>query len=499
MTAGGLGSRGAARLSDARGLDPLAGTVALPPPPPAWNARRMRLFLVCLVGLDATAVALALLVAAVARFGLHPTGPDRVAVGVPALLLGPAWLAALAAGRAYELRFLGVGAEEYRRVARATGQVFAAVAIIAFAGRLGLARGFVGVALPVGLVALLAGRWAARRWLGRQRGSGRLCHRVVVLGDRVDVVQFVAQLRRAPDAGLVVVGALLPEPSTQLRTTDEVPVLGSYADVAAVVRVTGADTVAVASSAGLGGDRLRRIAWALEGRDVSLIVAPALTDVAGPRVTVRPVAGLPLLYVDEPRLSGAARLVKGSMDRVSAAVGLVLTAPLLAAVALAVRLSSPGPVLFVQPRIGRGGDVIHVWKFRTMVDGAAAAQPALADGSHASGLLFKVDDDPRVTRLGHWLRRTSLDELPQLVNVLRGEMSLVGPRPLAVDADAFVGDEHRRHLVKPGITGLWQVSGRRAQSWEDAVRLDLYYVENWSLTMDLAILARTVTAVLHGR
>ncbi len=246
-------------------------------------------------------------------------------------------------------------------------------------------------------------------------------------------------------------------------------------------------------------ERLRELAWQLEGADVDLVVAPAMTDVAGPRVTVRPVAGLPLLYVDEPRFTGAARLVKGTLDRLVALVALVLLAPLFAVVAVAIKLTSSGPVVFRQQRIGQDWAPFSVWKLRTMYADAEQHWDALRAANEADGLLFKIKDDPRVTPLGRLLRRTSIDELPQLVNVLRGEMSLVGPRPLAVDAGAFVGHERRRHLVKPGMTGLWQVSGRAEQSWDDAVRLDLYYVENWSLSLDLVILLRTVLVALRGR
>jgi exopolysaccharide biosynthesis polyprenyl glycosylphosphotransferase len=318
------------------------------------------------------------------------------------------------------------------------------------------------------------------------------------VGDRLSVVSVVARLRREPYAGFGVVGACLPTRYQGLRDADEVPSLGSYDDVLAAVRAVGADVVAVTPSDTITPERLRQLAWALEGADVDLVVAPAMTDVAGPRVTVRPVAGLPLLYVDEPRFTGPQRLVKGTLDRVGAVLALVLVSPLLVVAALAVRLGSRGPALFRQARVGRDGRVFRVYKLRTMYVDAEQRLNSLRAANEADGLLFKIKDDPRITPVGQLLRRTSVDELPQLFNVLLGQMSLVGPRPLPVAGDAFVGPEQRRHLVKPGITGLWQVSGRAEQSWEDAVRLDLYYVENWSLSMDLVILLRTVLAVFRG-
>ena len=457
--------------------------------------------LVCaLVLVDTVAISFALVVAYVGRFGTTDTVfGSGVSGTLVSMLLGVGWLATIAAQRGYEPRFLGVGAEEYSRVTRATFVVFGTMAIASYMVKFQLARGFVGLALPTGLLLLLVGRFAARQWLIRQRRIGRLCHRVLVLGERVAICDFAAQLRLEPHAGFTVVGACLPDPSEQLRIGDGIQVLGSYGDVAEVAARVGADVVAVTSSDSVTPERLRLIAWSLEGLDVDLVVAPAMTDVAGPRVSIRPVAGLPLLYVDEPRFTGWQRLVKGSIDRVGAAVGLLVLSPLLMAVALAVRLTSHGPALFRQQRVGLDGRAFQVWKFRTMCADAEQRRGELGEMNEGDGLLFKIAADPRVTRIGGLLRRTSIDELPQLMNVVRGEMSLIGPRPLAVDGEAFVGHEHRRHLVKPGMTGLWQVSGREDQSWDDAVRLDLYYVENWSLPMDLLILARTAMAVFRGR
>jgi exopolysaccharide biosynthesis polyprenyl glycosylphosphotransferase len=438
-------------------------------------------------------------VAYLGRFGVG-TGAEvgGVSAVVVSALVCVAWLLTVAAQGGYETRVLGVGGEEYRRVLRATFLCFGVLAIGSYVVKLQLARGFVALALPVGLVLLLAGRFCARRWLVAQRGRGRLCHRVLVLGDRASVTDFVGQLQVEPEAGFAVVGACLPSPGDRLRTGDGVPVLGTFGDVTALVRSLHVDVVAVTASDSVTPERLRRLAWSLEGHDVDLVVAPALTDVAGPRVTVRPVAGLPLLYVDEPRFTGWQRLVKGTIDRVGAAVGLVVLSPLLVLVALLVRVTSPGPALFRQQRVGLDGRAFRVAKFRTMVDGAETQKDTLGAFNEGDGLLFKIAEDPRVTPLGRFLRRTSIDELPQLLNVLWGEMSLVGPRPLAVAGEAFVDHEHRRHLVKPGMTGLWQVSGREQQSWDDAVRLDLYYVENWSLGMDLLILLRTALVAFRG-
>jgi exopolysaccharide biosynthesis polyprenyl glycosylphosphotransferase len=270
-------------------------------------------------------------------------------------------------------------------------------------------------------------------------------------------------------------------------------------DVAEVVDRFQVDTVAVLPGPDLHGAALRRLGWELEDTDAELLLAPAVTDVAGPRVHIRPVAGLPLLHVERPELTGIRRFTKEVVDRTAAAVGLLLLAPALLATAVAVRVTSAGPVLFRQERVGKCGELFTMLKFRSMVPNAPQLVEQLAAADEGNGVLFKLRDDPRVTRVGRILRRYSIDELPQLVNVLRGEMSLVGPRPpLAREVEQYGTDMRRRFLVKPGLTGLWQVSGRSDLSWDDSVRIDVRYVENWSLTFDLMILCKTVRAVLRG-
>ena len=270
-------------------------------------------------------------------------------------------------------------------------------------------------------------------------------------------------------------------------------------DIVALAADVDADTIAVCGSASAEPGELRRLAWQLEGTGRDLVVAPQLTDIAGPRVHIRPVEGLPLLYVEEPTLAGVSWLVKNVLDRTAALCGLIVLAPVFTAIAIGIKATSPGPVFFRQPRVGMEGNTFRCWKFRTMYIDAEERQAALMMHNESDGLLFKIKDDPRVTSMGRFLRRTSLDELAQLINVVKGEMSLVGPRPLPAENGDFLGDVRRRLLVRPGITGLWQVSGRSDLSWDDAVRLDLYYVDNWSLTADLQILFRTVAVVLRRK
>jgi exopolysaccharide biosynthesis polyprenyl glycosylphosphotransferase len=452
-----------------------------------------------LAGTDLIAVAAALVAGFLVRFGVEP---GRTAGGVPYLvvgaLIGAGWLAGLAAADAYRTRYLGSGAEEYKRVATGTFWAWGSTAVGCYAAKIEVARGFVVVALPLGLVLLLAGRTVLRQRLVARRARGHSLHRVLLVGDRRSVAGLAKQLRREPAAGFNVIGACLPATLPRPQDTDELPVLGSLAEIPEVARAYGADTVAIAASSAVRSEAVRRIAWGLEGTGVAVVVAPAVADVAGPRVSVRPVSGLPLLHVDQPEFTGAKRVAKSVLDRIVAVGLLVVLLPVLLPAALAIRLTSRGPAVFRQTRIGRGGREFQVIKFRTMYRDAEQRLGDLGALNDGDGLLFKIYDDPRVTPLGRLLRRSSIDELPQLLNVVRGDMALVGPRPLPVKDADFTGDVRRRLLVRPGITGLWQVNGRSRLSWEDAIRLDLYYVENWSISLDLAILLRTAAAVVRG-
>ena len=274
------------------------------------------------------------------------------------------------------------------------------------------------------------------------------------------------------------------------RGTDPRTVLAAVDDLRA-------DVVAVASDPDLSGHALRRLAWQLDEREVDLILSPGIVEVAGPRLSIRPVAGLSLLHMERPATRGGRMLLKRMLDRLLGTGLFLALSPLLALIAIAIRRTSPGPVLFRQIRIGEDGKPFEMLKFRSMVVDAEDRRAELEPENDGNGVLFKMRDDPRVTRVGALLRRYSLDELPQLWNVVRGEMSLVGPRPpLPQEVIAYSDDATRRLRVRPGMTGLWQVSGRSDLSWEESLRLDLRYVDNWSLALDATILWRTWRAVI---
>ncbi|RKR89391.1 Undecaprenyl-phosphate galactose phosphotransferase WbaP/exopolysaccharide biosynthesis polyprenyl glycosylphosphotransferase [Micromonospora pisi] len=424
-------------------------------------------------------------------------GDPRLFHTVTYLLLPLGWLLALWGNRAYDRRYLGIGTEEFKRVVRASVVVAASVSFIAFATVTKPSRLSVATALITALVFILILRLLARSVLHTmRRRSGHAAHRMVLVGTLPEALEVYTAVTRSPAAGLIPVAIHLTDGYAAARGIDTPVPIYAGRDVLSLVREVAGDTIAVCGSASWEPGELRRLAWQLEGSGIDLVVAPQLTDIAGPRVHIRPIEGLPLLHVEEPTLSGPALLAKNLLDRVAAGLGLLMLSPLFIAIALAIRISDPGPVFFRQPRVGHEGRTFRVWKFRTMYVDAEDRLAGLVDQNETDGMLFKIKEDPRVFPVGRFLRASSLDELPQLINVLKGEMSLVGPRPLPADDGDFLGDVRRRLLVRPGMTGLWQVSGRSDLSWDEAVRLDLYYVDNWSLAYDLSILWRTIGVVL---
>jgi exopolysaccharide biosynthesis polyprenyl glycosylphosphotransferase len=442
----------------------------------------------------ASLTAISLYPQAVSGFDVWQRGP-AIFYTVAYLYLPLAWLVVLWGAGAYDRRYLGLGTDEFKRVVRAALTVVALVSFVAFSTKVDLSRASVATALIGAMLYILIGRYAARKVLHLIRRRGHAAHRMLLVGTLPEALEVHTAVTRNRAAGLIPVAVHLTDGYVPRRQNSPIPVYAGR-EVLSVVREVHADTIAVCGSVSAEPGELRRLAWQLEGTGVDLVVAPQLTDIAGPRVHIRPVEGLPLLHVEEPTLSGPAWLFKTMMDRLVAALGLLLLAPLFAAVAIAIRLTDAGPVFFRQPRVGREGKTFNVWKFRTMYVDAEDRLATIQDQNETDGLLFKIRNDPRVFAVGRFLRASSLDELPQLINVLLGEMSLVGPRPLPADDGDFLGDVRRRLLVRPGITGLWQVSGRSDLSWDDAVRLDLYYVDNWSLAFDLSILWRTVGVVL---
>jgi exopolysaccharide biosynthesis polyprenyl glycosylphosphotransferase len=472
-------------------------------------------YVVSLVLLDALAFAFAGGVAIFTRFGNAEVQLDgRVPYWAVFAITTPLWIGLVMLSGGYSLHVLGRGTTEYKRIFDASLRLCAAVGVIAFGFHLALARSIVLVTLPLCCLTAVALRTVARKVLARQWGHGHALKRVLVIGHESSAFAMAATLSQARGQGFDVIGVCAPDGSDRRMRSDSPAVderrqgdqawkvVGTFDDVPGLVLDLDAHAIVVSPSPTMSAERLRQLAWDLETTGVDMLVAPALVDVAGPRIHVSPVEGQTLLHVQTPRLTGARALIKITFDRVVASLALIVLAPLLALVALIVRLESSGPALFRQVRVGQGGRSFVMYKFRSMyADADQRLEELQSENSHKAGPLFKMGNDPRITRVGRVLRRCSIDELPQLLNVVLGHMSLVGPRPpLPAEVERYeVSHVYRRLMVRPGLTGLWQVSGRSDLDWSETVRLDLYYVENWSLTMDLGILWKTLGAVLKGR
>lgn len=409
------------------------------------------------------------LLALEARFAGWPSRPREYLILTALMPL--LWVLSLAVARGYDARFVGVGPDEFRNVLNVGATLTAAIAILSFVTKSDIARGYVLIALPCATAFDLVARYVLRKRLHKRRTTGACMRRVIAVGPAARVADLIGEMRREKYHGLSIVGACLTERS-MLAEIAGIPVMGGILSVSDAIAQLDADAVAVAAYRDLTKMRLRELAWELEATGTDLFVAPALLDVAGPRTTIRPVASLPLLYVDHPEFSGIRWVIKGLFDRLAATAALVISAPLLGMIAFAIALRDGRPVVFRQPHVGKDGRTFTRYKFRT------------------------VAPDAEVTRTGRWLRRYSLDGLPQLFNVLKGDMSLIGPRPPLQDELERYSDYARRRLaVKPGITGLKQVSRRSNLSWEEAVRLDVRYVENWSLALDVQILWKSCSAI----
>lgn len=419
--------------------------------------------------------------------------PVLAIYGTP-VVIGLLWMAMLFLRGSYDQRNIGLGTDEIRRVFSGTLYTFAIVAGISYLIRADVSRAYAYVSLPLGLALIVLSHFVWRRWLCRQRYKGRFLARTLVVGNDASAKQLARKLSDDAFIGYVVVGNLsLPreqphELSAWLNEIDDALETGD------------ASVLAIDPGDDSPHEAIRQLAWRLEGRGIDLLISPGMLDVAGPRLSVRPAAGLPLLHLDEVALSRPQRFAKRSLDILGAVIGIALLGPVMLVCAIAVKASSPGAVIFRQRRIGRAGRAFTMFKFRSMVENSDTVREKLRASDNHDEPMFKLERDPRTTPVGRILRRWSLDEIPQLFNVLAGSMSLVGPRPHPLDdVNRYGVEAFRRLALKPGMTGLWQVEGRSDVSWQEALQLDLYYVERWSLAADLVILVKTVGAVLQGR
>ena len=405
-----------------------------------------------------------------------------------AFLVFVVWLFFLWINGSREIKILGFGADEYKKLVNATLFSFTFIAFISYIFKLEISRAFVLSVFPTGLALLFFSRRFLRKQLLIARKKGNYLSNVLLIHtSEIDPVE--TRLNLAEYAGFKIV--------YKIKTNENLNL--DLIEIVNQARLKNCDQIMIGQTAKINATDLRKLGWSLENTNIDLVVAPAVTEIAGPRLKVSNVEGLPLLHLEQPSFSGLARLTKRFLDVFIATFGLILISPILVIVALIIKFFDKGPIIYKQKRIGQNNNEFIVYKFRTMFVGSHEQRDKIMAETNKDLRLAKNPQDPRITKPGIFLRRWSIDEIPQLINVLKGEMSLVGPRPpLAEEVNKYEKSENRRLLVKPGLTGLWQVSGRSELEWEDAVRLDLYYVENWSLTLDLLIILRTAAAVWRG-
>jgi exopolysaccharide biosynthesis polyprenyl glycosylphosphotransferase len=467
-------------------------------PQPAWASRyRVRLIIT-----DYSVIVVSVLGAFASRFWnqspatFAKVATDYWAIGLVIMLT---WIVTLGAYRTRSPRVVGVGVTEYRSVVNSSLMAFGLLGILFLILEINIARGFFLLALPIGLAGLILSRWMWRNWLLRQRRSGKFVSRAVVVGDPEDVHYVISQMDKKAVSVYDIVGAAVDaETIESIRVNSRnIDVVSDLENVAAVAARLHVDAVIVAGEPNRGGHFIRDLGWDLEGSGAELVVASRLTNIAGPRIHLRPVEGLPLMHVELPHYEGGKHMMKRALDIGASGLALLALMPVMLLIALVIRRGSPGPVLFRQERVGKSGKTFHMIKFRSMVETAEDDLAGLLDQNEGAGVLFKMRNDPRITKTGQFLRKYSLDELPQLWNIFIGDMSLVGPRPPLQSEVASYGDRvHRRLYIKPGLTGMWQVNGRSNLDWDESVRLDLYYVENWSITGDLVIMWRTLKVLV---
>ncbi|RUQ23431.1 sugar transferase [Kocuria sp. HSID16901] len=471
-----------------------------------WSTKAVKV----LSATDAVAIVIAVFIAQFLRFGtdnnaiLPIENDNSIGYSIISTALCLAWWIALWLGGSRDSRILGAGNDEYRKVISSSLWVFAFIAIGSYAGGIELARGYVLISAPLGIVVLLAQRWLFRAWIVRRRHKGGALIRTLVIGDAESTAHLVKTMRGARNYGYDPIGVYYAGlDSEKLPQHSDLPLLGRSIrpeEIMRTVREHAVDVVAISTGHMIWPKNLRKLGWLLADQHVGLIMAPALTDIAGPRFHTQPLNGLPLIHVSTPRMRGPAALAKRILDVFISGLALLVLSPLFLLLAIIIKIDSPrGPVFFAQQRVGLEGLPFSMYKFRSMVPNAEELKKQLMSQNEGHGVLFKMANDPRITRVGKFIRRYSLDELPQLWNVLTGEMSLVGPRPpLKDEVSRYEEDLHRRLLVKPGITGLWQISGRSDLPWEESARLDLYYVENWSVLGDILVLVKTLRAVVRS-
>lgn len=474
-------------------------------PRQARSARRaawVRSYRLMLIGVDSLAVVAAVALAFHSWISADASLSLSGFTQIPYLALAPVvyliWMAALGVLDTRDPQISGAGLEEYRKVLKASLYVFGLLAILSYVFKAQLPRSIFVTLLPAGVVFLLFGRWVTRSCTNSlRRHHNKFLTSTLIVGNVRQVERLVCDLSKHTDAGYRP-DAICVLDAASVSLPDSLRDITMYGPEQLGRVAAAGHYEAVIASEGMGGQRMKQLAWQLEGTPTELLLTPRMVDVAGPRIHVRDAEGVSLLHVDLPRFAGWKHAAKRAFDILFSVIALILLSPVFLVIAILIKHEDGGPVIFRQERIGQDGHPFTIHKFRSMCLDAEAKIDDLINQSGGQATFFKLKDDPRVTRVGRVLRKYSLDELPQFWSVLKGPMSVVGPRPqVAREVAEYSRFHHRRLLTKPGITGLWQVSGRSDLSVEEGMRLDLRYVENWSLIGDIVIVLKTIVMMLH--
>ena len=421
--------------------------------------------------------------------------PQFIGLGI-----GFSWLFLLGVFGSRDPKIVGSDNAEYPRVINASLTVLGLLALASLYFKVDVSRVYVSEVIAVGILALLIARRSGKAWLSKQRQLGNLTRRVAIYGPKEELkleLERYASHKELEFEPVITIEDNKELVLKNLETGEELNL--DIRNLADNLLSENVELLQVVGSGPSSAKMHKKLHWALDGSDINLVVSPAITGVSSSRLTTRVIAGSPLIKIAPTKFTGPQYFFKTAFDLIFSLIALTIASPILIAIAIAIKVTDRGPVLFRQSRVGLNGKDFQILKFRSMRVGAEKEFEELAAraGYETNSVQFKLKDDPRITRVGKFIRKTSLDELPQFVNVLRGDMSVVGPRPhVQKEVDSYGEVVHRRLLVKPGITGPWQVGGRSLLTWEESVALDLSYAESWSMIGDVAIILKTVGVVM---
>jgi len=429
------------------------------------------------------------------RFGVSPQ-----AVGIG---LGFGWLIYLGIFKSRDTKIIGSDFVEYRRVLSASLSVLGTMAFFALFFKVDVSRVYVSEVIVFGHIFLVLERKLGSMWLLKQRKAGKLRRRVAIYGSSAEVESELASYNSRKEAEfepVLTLEGVSPIKVNYIGSTITKAV--SLEDLGEFLAAEGIELLQVVGYGPGATEVHRHLYWALDGQDISFVVSPAITGVSSAKLSTRVVAGAPQLEISSTKFTGRRYFIKTCMDLFLGLIAFLISLPIVLVTALIVKLEDKGPAFFKQARVGVNGKEFTMYKLRSMKVGAehehAARQKELADKLTNSNM-FKDPEDPRVTKVGKVIRKYSIDELPQFLNVLKGDMSMVGPRPpLPSEVQDWKNHETRRLLVKPGVTGPWQIGGRSLLTWEETVAIDVNYVENWTVLTDVSIILKTIAYVFKG-